>query len=200
MRKCVDRFGTCGGLSADAPAGTIVVASMGSGYVNRNPDAFMHTYLYSSNESAAVSTNTMSADVSAYRLHNVAPAHEPLSTLLYSELSSVFDTTSVVQGMNVTADSFYSSQGRMDDSFDDNNSAVIDAIIARYPDAKTLEMETFQLLHLAQCSIKQPIIASAAAIVVANRLSAEVVDADTFNKLEDLGGKAVLDAIVKIEL
>lgn len=38
------RFGTCGGLSTEAPVGTCVVASQGSGYIMRNPDSFCSLY------------------------------------------------------------------------------------------------------------------------------------------------------------
>lgn len=47
--------------------------------------------------------------------------------------------------MNATADSFYSTQGRIDPSFDDRNENLIDDLSSRYPDVVTLEMETFHL-------------------------------------------------------
>jgi hypothetical protein len=62
----------------------------------------------------------------------------------------------VVPCLNATADSFYSSQGRTDANFDDRNETLIDEIIAKFPAATTLEMETFQLCALSDpfhCSL-----------------------------------------------
>ena len=89
--------------------------------------------------------------------------------------------------------------GRIDPNFDDGNENVINDIITTYPTAISMEMETFTLLHLAKCS-RETIKASAAAIVVANRLSAKVIDGNTLDKLEELGGKAILNAVCKISL
>ena len=186
------RFGTCGGLSLQAPAGSIVVSSGGSGYVSRNPDAFENFY----------SSSSSSADrVSPYTFAKVAPADEGLSELVAEELAAaVGQKAAVLKGVNVTADSFYSSQGRIDDrGFDDSNDGIIDAITSNYPGALTMEMESFTLLHLAKCC-KIPIVATAAAIVVANRIDAAVVDGDTLTLLERDGGRAILEAIIKIKI
>ena len=186
------RFGTCGGLSLQAPAGSIVVSSGGSGYVNRNPDAFAH--FYGDNSSG-------SSSISPYNFAKVAPADDGLSKLVIEQLAAaVGQTAAVLQGVNVTADSFYSSQGRIDDrGFDDSNTGVIDAITSTYPGALTMEMESFTLLHLAKCC-KIPIVATAAAIVVANRIDATVIDGDTLTFLEREGGRAILEAIIKIKI
>ena len=65
--------------------------------------------------------------------------------------------------------------------------------------AGTMEMETFQLFHLALCS-QQPFIASAAAIVVANRADNSTVDGDRLTRVEDIGGKATLHAVATLQL
>lgn len=57
-----------------------------------------------------------------------------------------------------------------------------------------MEMETFQLLHLAHCS-KAPIIAAAAAIVVANRCTADVIDGATLDEMEIAGGNSATNII-----
>ncbi len=67
------------------------------------------------------------------------------------------------------------------------------------PVSTTLEMESFWLLHLAQCS-KIPIKATAAAILLANRLIAVVVDGHRVDELERKGGLSVLEAITKVSL
>jgi uridine phosphorylase len=62
-----------------------------------------------------------------------------------------------------------------------------------------MEMESYMLLHLAHCA-KKPTYATAAAIVVANRKSADVIDNDTIERLEDEGGKAILEALYEYNL
>jgi uridine phosphorylase len=176
------RFGTCGGIDAAAEPGTIVVASQGSAFISRNPDAF---------HSAAAHENLPDP----YQLHKIVPADAHLSARLVEALGNIVGTQCIVEGVNITADSFYSSQGRKDDRFDDRNENLIDGNIkTRYPNARSLEMESFYLLHLAHSS-KLPIKASAAAIVVANRLSSRVIDEKVLAHLEKSGGKAVLATV-----
>lgn len=59
----------------------------------------------------------------------------------------------VLPGMNASADSFYSSQGRIGVGFDDRNEDLIDRLVeAQNERILSLEMETFHLLDLARCS------------------------------------------------
>jgi uridine phosphorylase len=51
--------------------------------------------------------------------------------------------------VNASADSFYSSQGRLTTLFDDDNEKLIAKMRQMHPDVQTLEMETFLLNHLA---------------------------------------------------
>jgi uridine phosphorylase len=74
----------------------------------------------------------------------------------------------VIEGLNATADSFYSSQARLGDAFEDRNERLIDDLQRQYPEAVSLEMETFHLLDLARCS-RGTISASACAIGLAQR-------------------------------
>jgi uridine phosphorylase len=185
------RFGTCGGLTTDTPAGCIVVASDGSGYISRNPDSFMGNY---SNTSDATATSEP-----GYRLAKVAPASTELSELVNKNLSELVGAENLRNGANVTGDSFYSSQGRIDGNFDDANHSIIDLLHETYPTARSLEMETFWLLHLALCS-KVSIKATAAAIVVANRPTGAVIEGKRLDEMEKHGGHAVLKAVCQIAL
>jgi uridine phosphorylase len=197
------RFGTCGGITEKAIVGSVVVASGGSGYVTRNPDAFAHNYDETSSADSASS-------LKKYNMAKVAPADARLSAAMEAELGRALhadellmtDRTAgdlVSSGTNVTAESFYSSQGRIDDEFDDGNETIIDEVCAFYPDARTMEMETFQLFHLAKCS-KQPFIASAAAIVVANRANNSTVSGERLSRVEEIGGRATLHAVATLDL
>jgi len=195
------RFGTCGGITEKAIVGSVVVASGGSGYASRNPDAFAYNY----------DGSAPNEDITPkYYMARVAPAHDGLSAALEQSLSSALHNDEILMsdrshgdlvssGTNVTAESFYSSQGRIDPEFDDNNDTIIDEVCKFYPDARTMEMETFQLFHLAKCS-KQPFHASAAAIVVANRANNTTVDGGRLERVEDLGGKATLHAVAMFEV
>lgn len=75
----------------------------------------------------------------------------------------------------------------------------MDRIAATHPGVMSMEMETFQLLHMAHCS-KGSIKASAASIVVANRPTGKVVDGETLTHLESAGGKAIMQALSGIKL
>mmetsp|Transcript_25237 Transcript_25237/g.34725 ORF Transcript_25237/g.34725 Transcript_25237/m.34725 type:complete len:208 (-) Transcript_25237:67-690(-) len=185
------RFGTCGGITTSSSEGSIVVASDGSGFIVRNPSYF--AYNYDDNSKSDDATKVLAP----YLFHKVAPADKNLSNVVEIELRKLIDHHRVVKGLNVTAESFYSSQGRIDDAFDDCNTDIIDSILLEYPNATTLEMETFMLFHLAKCC-KIPILASAAAIVVANRKSSLVVDEDLLKELESKGGLAMLEALISI--
>ena len=60
-------------------------------------------------------------------------------------------------------------------------------------------METFQLLHLALCSNNEhPIYAGAAAIVVADRQTSEVINDTMLDYREIEGGRAVLNTLTTV--
>lgn len=93
------RFGTCGGLCPDnAKDGTIVVASKGSILVTRN-----YNYFASSGDAKATGETS-------YIFHEKAPADSEMSANLQRELTESCGAERVRAGLNVTADSFYSSQ------------------------------------------------------------------------------------------
>mmetsp|Transcript_20567 Transcript_20567/g.34602 ORF Transcript_20567/g.34602 Transcript_20567/m.34602 type:complete len:295 (-) Transcript_20567:89-973(-) len=178
------RFGTCGGLCPEnAKDGTIVVASKGSMLVTRN-------YSYFASSGAAKSGGAV-----PYTFHEKAAANSEMSANLQRELIESCGAERVRAGLNVTADSFYSSQNRIDPNFDDENHTVVDDVVAQEPDALTMEMETYLLFHLAECS-KIPIHATAASIVVANRKSSNVIDEPTLLFLEANGGVAALKTLI----
>ena len=78
------------------------------------------------------------------------------------------DQERVFKGLNFSCDSYYSSQGRIDSSFDDQNESLFQMLEKAQPDGLFFEMENFQLFHLAKLS-KQSVRAGAAAIPLANR-------------------------------
>jgi uridine phosphorylase len=99
-------------------------------------------------------------------------------------------------GMDATADSFYSSQGRKGGAFMDKNDALLSQLSRAHPALATLQMETFHLLDLARAAHpSQPVHAAAAAIVLVNRSSTSVVSKEELHALEVAGGRAALDTL-----
>ncbi|KAF8308984.1 purine and uridine phosphorylase [Clavulina sp. PMI_390] len=143
-RECVDgdmymiRFGSCGCLT-DLPVGSIV-APKESVSVTRN---------YDFDFGMPFNPETWHA---AYRISKPAISDPTLHEILVKSLKNTISQDHVqVLGecTNASADSFYSSQGRIT-SFNDHNDSLIDHLLETVPGVTTLEMETFHLLHLAQ--------------------------------------------------
>jgi uridine phosphorylase len=174
-----------------------MVASEGSAYICRNPDAFASCY--DSTEAATTSSSDSEVEEVAYRLSKVAPADAELSQLVLARLGENVGAEKLRTGTNVTAESFYSSQGRNDPVFDDRNQNIHDMLLKELPTARSLEMESFWLLHLAKCS-KIPIKATAAAIVLANRPTGNVMDGPALDEMEKNGGLAMLQALAQVSL
>lgn len=129
------------------------------------------------------------------------PGDKKLMKLLTKRIGTVLDAKhQLTSGLNCTADTFYASQGRLGTHFEDRNENLIYEIKLAHPLVKTLEMETFQLFHLAQCCENKRIRVSAACIVLANRVSNEFLSADDKHYLENTAGKAILEAITDLEL
>lgn len=104
-------------------------------------------------------------------------------------------------GCNVTAESFYSSQGRTNSCFRDCNAGLLERIEADVPNAINLEMETFQLLELGASSLPGKTIAAAgAAMVMANRHTQKVLTAEELVALEVEGGRACLETLSQFPL
>lgn len=133
--------------------------------------------------------------------HKISKSNRELSSLVSKELqlNDFINENQVVQGLNVTADSFYSSQGRIDPRFPDDNEDLIGKILSLYPNATSVEMETYMLLNLARCC-NISIAATACAIAVANRITTEVIDEKSLAILEKNGGIAIIKAISSYKL
>ena len=191
------RLGTCGGLS-DAPPGTIVVPSQGSVLVLRDPDGCRS-----------------GRPAEAYRVSNPVLPDPELSALFIQMLEQELDGKvpvdpavkyGVQAGMDATADSFYSSQGRASpgDPFKDLNKGLLDRLLARYPKLCSMQMETFHLIDLAERTqagpVSQRVRASGGAIVLTNRFIQNVAGAEDVRALESMGGRAALKALARCPL
>ncbi|KAF4034005.1 Phosphorylase superfamily [Phytophthora infestans] len=176
------RFGTCGVVREEVPPGSVVVSGKGSVMVTRNPDAFFPDA--TGEEYFRVSRVMPSSPVLSKALR--AAMNDKLSALRAEPTIASCcdrDMINVLDGLNATACSFYSSQGRLDSAFDDRNKELVESLVKSHQDLYTVEMETFHLLDLAQRS-RGSIRATAVVLVVANRLSGQVVASDLLKRLE----------------
>lgn len=176
------RLGTCGALQPPAHLGCFLVASAGSVCARRDPDAFIP----GSHQQPYQFTQPIKPDAA-------------LSTLLHEQCAVALGRDKALQGLNVTADSFYSSQGRVSGSFDDRNEGLLAKLTQQYPNALSLEMETFHLFDLARCSGGK-VKAAAVAIALAERYTNDFIAASEIETLEKKAGFAALTALTNYEL
>ncbi|KAF8055740.1 purine nucleoside phosphorylase [Scenedesmus sp. PABB004] len=181
-QMAVVRLGTCGALAPPAALGSLVVASPGAVCIRRDPDAW-----------------TLGDGRPAYAVSAPVAADPQLAALLVAAATERVGPAAVVAGLNATADSFYSSQARLGAHFDDKNDAVITQLRERYPDAVSLEMETFHLLDLARCS-RGAVRAAAFCIAAAERYSNRFITKELAAQRERQGGAAALAALVRCPL
>ncbi|KAK3820471.1 MAG: nucleoside phosphorylase domain-containing protein [Benniella sp.] len=199
------RLGSCGSLS-EARVGDICVPS-GAYVVQRNYNYFAED---------AASTHEQ-----PYHFSKVFPADPEITDTLVRNMASKLGENHVWKGINATADSFYSSQGRQDENFKDDNQALFEELTRHEPDTKTLEMETFVLYHLARASTGAPLLATrqaaaaatpaslqstnsiragACMMVFAQRKTNAFITKEDVARVEPLAGEAVFDSLVEVSL
>ena len=179
------RFGTCGTPKKESPVGTVAVSD-GAYMIRRNIDAFHEDRVEGQ---------------SYYDYSKVIDFDKEISAKLTEKLSETFkdDETEVHTGTNATAESFYSSQGRIDPRFDDRNETLFDDIAVKYPDTLLLEMEGFMLAHLAQAS-RGTIRAGCCALILANRHSHDFLEASRIKTLERAVGQAMVEFMAALPI
>jgi uridine phosphorylase len=189
MRALVDgpmlmiRLGTAGSPHRDCRPGTVVVSSS-TVRIEQNLASVDY-----SNPAAPVAWKD------AYMISKPAPADEELTKQLVNHLEKFAPSAKgIVTGISASAESFYSSQGRVDANFHDHNQELVDGALSVHPDLICFEMETHQLYHLA-LTCAHPIVASACAIILMQRKSHEMIDHDVKVALEKEGGKAILETM-----
>jgi uridine phosphorylase len=180
------RFGSCGVLGK-ATVGDMVI-STASAAVTRNYDYFLDHEFKDEN-------NVPNVSGSAYHFSKCVDADEALSKVLTEEMIETIGAEHVVSGANITGDSFYSSQGRVDPTFVDDNVHLLDAVREHYPDALSLEMEVFMLFHLAKCANR--FVKEDQVIPGIRAASTMMAFADKVAHLERTAGRAVLNSAIR---
>lgn len=178
------RFGSCGSLDPEEEIGSFCVVDT-SILVRRNVDAMLEE----------------KSDQPYYLISKPCEASKDLTDVLKRSME---DAGVVVNsGINATADSFYCSQGRLEDAFVDHNDGLLANLRTNY-NIRTLDMETFHLFHLAKCATKvadQSIKSAAVKIIFANRVKDLFIVCDeTKKELEKTGGLFCLRALKNIAL
>lgn len=202
------RLGSCGSISDRANVGSVVVPYKSIG-VLRNYDHFTLS------DKASTSSRP-------YTITQPLPCDKTLHDQLYSALQAtkptvdpkLFDNdpnapVALNNIKNASADSFYSSQGRQSDLFDDQNEDLIKELQSQQHDLQTFEMETFLLNHLAISANASKSVRSgqqgtmrmgAVQMVFANRSSQAFITPQQVEILELWCGKAVCQALVSIQI
>jgi len=170
------RLGTCGTINPNVSIGTISIAER-SVFVGTDFNAFAS----SSGCPYEIGTRVLSASKALTERIKVQ--------LAKSELP-------VVSGTDITCDTFYGGQGRHDAQFDDRNQQLLDSMQKQFPDSSSLQMETYQLFHLADIIRGRTIHAAALAIVLAQRHSNEFLPHNRKQELEQVCGISALKALV----
>ncbi|KAL8427595.1 hypothetical protein Efla_005770 [Eimeria flavescens] len=135
------RLGTCTLLDQELRPGSIVVASQGSLGCYTN-------YAYFDGTAAEYSRTQ---ELKPYTITRPCAADPELSRLIYRHAAAQAPD-SVFEGLNASAETFYSCQAREDLLFRDENEDLLETLLRC--GAQTMEMETHQLLHLASRRIE----------------------------------------------
>ena len=173
------RLGSCGSINPNIPIGTVAVAE-NSVLVQTDYESFHKEKQKAQN----------------YRIHKrVLSSSHSLLKKATSRLEALH--IPYFCGVDITCDSFYASQGRVDKQFEDHNESLIESLQKKFPNSSSMQMETYQLYHLADILSGRKINACAVAIVVAQRNSTEFLSPQKRYEIEDKLGKVVLDCLVK---
>jgi uridine phosphorylase len=167
------RFGTCGSLSADVPVGCFAVTDKVYGVRQHYEDeAFPYEITQKSFDMDAALTQKL---VDSFK--NGLPEYR------------------LVVGPGISADTFYGSQGRLDDAFNNQNDTLIQRILERDPQMLAFEMESFILGYLANVFPASQIRGGALCITLAQRASGDFLKNEQKYDMESRGGQIMLEVL-----
>jgi uridine phosphorylase len=170
------RFGTCGSLHADVPIGCFAVANKAY-FVRQDFEKDGFPFEFSK---------------------EAIPFDKELQELVLEEFKKLKEYRTVV-GPDTSADTFYPSQGRLDDNFVMENEKVIPTLLEQDKDALSFEMESYLLAFLANRFPEAQLKTAAVCLTLAQRTSGDFLDNDRKSAMELAACSALLETLAKIK-
>lgn len=169
------RFGTCGSLHADVPIGCFAVADKAY-FVRQDFERTGFPFEFAK---------------------EAVPFDHSLFELVLSEFQKLTEYRTVV-GPDTSADTFYPSQGRLDDNFVMENDKVITTLLEQDKDALSFEMESYLLAFLANKFPEAQLRTSAVCLTLAQRTSGDFLDNARKGAMELAACNALLETLAKL--
>lgn len=192
LRHCIQgpfaivRIGTCGTPLEDAKVGDIIIPDAYR-TVLRNPDAF------GPGKSLPIEQR--------YLISGEMHPDRDLTSIVRKNVATL--SHKMHEGSCLSCCSFYSSQGRQDKNFHDQNEELVDHYVKVVPGFSMMEMESAHFCDLSRCvnaEVCGAVHMSAAHIVLAQRKSNDFLSNEKKHEIESGIGKAILDALVEFKI
>ncbi|EAY11591.1 Phosphorylase family protein [Trichomonas vaginalis G3] len=168
------RFGTCGSLHADVPIGCFAIADRAY-FVRQDFEKEGFPFEFAKES---------------------IPFNHELHLKVLEEFKKLTDYRTVV-GPDTSADTFYPSQGRLDDNFVMENEKVIPTLLAQDKDALSFEMESYLLAFLAHKFPEAQMKTAAVCLTLAQRTSGNFLDNARKMAMEKAACTALLEILSK---
>lgn len=169
------RFGTCGCLAEDVQVGCYAVTDKVYG-VTQSYENYDFPY-HISKRPYQMDQNLMKLIMKTF--HEDLPEYKTIS------------------GTTFSADTFYGSQGRIDDSFVNNNENLIQKVLETDQNALNFEMEAFVFAFLAEAFPNVHLKVGAVCIILADRKNGNFLDNDEKYSMEEKAAKVLLKIITQ---
>lgn len=168
------RFGTCGSLHADVPIGCFAIADRAY-FVRQDFEREGFPFEFAKES---------------------IPYDRELHAKVLEEFKKLTEYRTVV-GPDTSADTFYPSQGRLDDNFVMENQKVIPTLLAQDKDALSFEMESYLLAFLAYRFPQAQMKTAAVCLTLAQRTSGDFLDNARKMAMEKAACHALLEILSK---
>lgn len=176
---CVIRLGTCGSVNESGNIGKFAICNDGS----------------------CIITNNFNCDERMDKPYFISNVYKPDSRLceaLIQKCRDILENGKYFSSLNASTDSFYNTQGRIDNNFHDNNENILKVL--KEKKIQTLDMETGMLYYLSYHSKEHRLKSAAIQIVVADREgNSFLTDEDQRGILDLIGSRIVLESLIMLK-
>lgn len=180
----ISRFGGACSISKDVKVGNVILSNKGGFNVQVDYDKIHDE------------TDTSLP----YKISPITKPDQTLTKHLKLHLEHSTQEGNFKTGMTGTTDSFYGSQCRKDDKFDDRNEHLYEAIIEQHPEADCLQMENYCIYALSNMARNNDVYAASVSIAVVNMFEGDkVLAAPKQTELEDLVGYSIFKALADFD-